>query len=116
MSRDDVVGLIGAPQREISYGTKSWLEYPGMVVAFDGGQLISVDRSGQPPAEVSLSSDPDGADIYLGDSFVGSAPAKLELPAGNYTFTMRLTGYKDWQRQVQILGGSQINLHAALTK
>jgi hypothetical protein len=116
MSRDDVVGLLGAPQREISYGTKSWLEYPGMVVAFDGGQLISVDRSGQPPAEVSLSSDPDGADIYLGDSFVGSAPAKLELPAGNYTFTMRLTGYKDWQRQVQILGGSQINLHAALTK
>jgi hypothetical protein len=116
MSRDDVIGLLGAPQREISYGTKSWLEYPGMVVAFDGGQLVSVDRSGQPPAEVSLSSDPDGADIYLGDSFVGSAPAKLELPAGNYTLTMRLTGYKDWQRQVQILGGSQINLHAALTK
>jgi len=116
MSRDDVVALLGAPQREISYGTKSWLEYPGMVVAFDGGGLVSVDRSGQPPAEVSLTSDPDGADIYLGDSFVGSAPAKLELPAGNYTFTIRLAGYKDWQRQVQILGGSQINLRATLTK
>ncbi len=116
MSRDDVVALLGPPQREISYGTKSWLEYPGMVVALDGGKLISVDRSGQPPAEVSLSSDPDGADIYLGESFVGSAPAKLELPAGNYTFTMRLAGYKDWQRQVQILGGSQINLRAVLTK
>jgi len=116
MSREAVVGLLGAPQREISYGTKTWLEYSGMVVAFDGGALFSVDRSGQPPAEVSLSSDPDGADIYLGDSFVGSAPSKLELPAGNYTFTMRLAGYKDWQRQVQILGGSQINLHAALTK
>ncbi len=116
MSRGDVVALLGPPQREIGYGSKSWLEYPGMVVAFEGGKLISVDRSGQPPAEVSIASDPDGADIYLGDSFVGSAPAKLELPAGNYTFTIRLAGYKDWQRQVQILGGSQIHLHAALAK
>ena len=116
MSRGDVVTLLGPPQREIGYGSKSWLEYPGMVVAFEGGKLVSVDRSGQPPAEVSIASDPDGADIYLGDSFIGSAPAKLELPAGNYTFTIRLAGYKDWQRQVQILSGSQIHLHAALVK
>jgi hypothetical protein len=59
---------------------------------------------------------PGGTAELRRDGFVGSAPAKLELPAGNCTFTIRLAGYKDWQRQVQILGGSQIHLHAALAK
>ncbi len=60
--------------------------------------------------------EPDGADVYLGESFVGSTPATLELPAGTYKVSVRLPGYKDWQRDVQVLGGSELTLRARLDK
>ncbi len=63
-----------------------------------------------------LRSEPDGADVYLGESFVGSTPATLELPAGTYKVNVRLPGFKDWQRDVQVLGGSELTLRARLDK
>ncbi len=116
MTRDEVVTALGAPQREVSYGTRTWMTYPGMVALLENGKLVSVDRSGQPPARVTVRSEPDGADVFLGDSFVGSTPATLELPAGTYKVSVRLAGYKDWQREVQVLGGSELTLRARLEK
>jgi len=61
-------------------------------------------------------SEPDGADVYLGANFVGSTPATLELPTGIYKVSLRLSGYKDWQREVQVPGGSELTLRAHLEK
>jgi hypothetical protein len=54
--------------------------------------------------------------VFLGDNFVGSTPATLELPAGSYKVSVRLAGFKDWQRDVQVLGGSELTLRARLEK
>ena len=116
MTREEVVAALGVPQREVSYGARTWLTYPGMVALLENGKLAAVDRSGQPPAKITVRSDPDGADVYLGESFVGSTPATLELPAGTYKVSMRLAGYRDWQREVQVLGGSELTLRARLEK
>ncbi len=116
MAREEVLSLLGPPQREVSYGARTWMAYAGMVVVLENGRLAAVDRSGQPPAKVIVRSEPDGADVYLGESFVGSTPATLELPAGSYKVTVRLAGYKDWQREVQVFGGSELNLRARLEK
>ncbi len=116
MTREEVVAALGAPQREVSYGTRTWMTYSGMVVLLENGKLVSVDRSGQPPAKVTVRSEPDGADVFLGDNFVGSTPATLELPAGSYKVSVRLAGFKDWQRDVQVLGGSELTLRARLEK
>ncbi len=116
MTRADVLVVLGTPQREVSYGSRTWLTYPGLVAVLENGKLSSVDSSGQPPAKVMVRSEPDGADVYLGNNFVGSTPATLELPAGTYKVSVRLEGYKDWQREVQVLGGSELTLRARLEK
>lgn len=116
MTRDEVVAMLGAPRREVSFGPRTWLTYAGLVVVLEGGKLSAVDRSGQPPAKVTLRSDPEGADVYLDGSFVSSTPATLELPAGTYKVSVRLPGYQEWQRDLRVLAGSEITLNARLEK
>lgn len=116
MSREDVLALLGPPQREVSFGPRAWLTYAGLVAQFEQGKLVAVDRSGQPPARVKVVSEPDGADVLLDGSFVSSTPAALELPAGSYKVTVRLSGYRDWERALQVLAGSEITLRARLEK
>lgn len=116
MARDQVLAALGSPQRDVTFGRRSWLSYPGMVVLIEDGKLTSVDRSGQPPAKVRVLSEPDGADVYLDGSFVGSTPSTLELPAGTYKMSVRLGGYKNWERDVQVIGGSELTLRAHLEK
>jgi hypothetical protein len=84
------------------------------VVLLAGGRLTSVDRSGQPPAKVAIVSEPDGADVYLDGTFVSSTPATLELPAGTYQVSVRLTGYQEWKRDLRVLGGSELTLRPRL--
>lgn len=45
-------------------------------------------------------SKPGGADIYLnGDNRGARTAARLILPAGNYTLTLKKDGYRDWSRK-----------------
>ncbi len=116
MSRDAVVAALGTPQREVSFGARTWLSYAGLVVQLEQGKLTAVDRSGQPPAKVQVVSEPDGADVFMDGSFVSSTPATLELPAGTYQVSVRLPGYREWQRELRVLAGSQLTVRARLEK
>lgn len=116
MTRDQLRAALGTPQRDVTFGRRSWLSYPGLVVLLEDGKLTTVDRSGLPPAKVRVLSEPDGADVNLDGSFVGSTPSTLELPAGTYKMSVRLAGYKNWERDVQVIGGSELTLHARLEK
>lgn len=63
---------------------------------------------------VTITSDPDGAEIYVDDKFVGNAPAKLKLPAGNHVMTLKAAGFREWKRTLEVLKGSQVTLKPAL--
>jgi hypothetical protein len=67
-------------------------------------------------ATISVSSSPDGADIYADDSFVGSAPATLKLSVGKHTIKVTMAGFKDWSREIAALPGSESHLTASLDK
>jgi hypothetical protein len=116
MTRDEVIGALGAPRREVSFGQRTWLQYGSLVVVLEDGRLTSVDRSGQAPAKVTIVSEPDGADVYLDGTFVGSTPATLELHDGNYAVSVRLPGYQEWKRDLRVLGGSEVTLRPRLEK
>jgi len=116
MTRDEIVAVIGAPQREMSFEGRSWLTYPNMVLVLQGGKLASIDSTGQPPAKVAVHSDPAGAEIYLDGQLIGSTPSTVELPAGTHELSLRLSGYQDWVRSLRVLSGSEINLDAKLDK
>lgn len=58
--------------------------------------------------------DPNGAEIFVDEKFVGNIPAMLSLPVGMHRFAVRVNGSADWTRQVEVLKGSQVTLKADL--
>lgn len=68
------------------------------------------------PGAVAVASNPEGAEIYADDAFVGNAPATLKLKPGKHTIRVASTGYKDWSREITIQSGSDAHLTATLEK
>jgi hypothetical protein len=65
---------------------------------------------------IMVNSVPDGADIYVDDAFVGSAPAALKLSAGKHTVKVSQQGYQAWTKDVSVIPDSDVNLKATLVK
>ena len=63
---------------------------------------------------VSVSSGPDGAEIFVDDKFLGNAPATLKLPAGPHSILLKFPGHADWRRTLEVLKSSKTSLKAAL--
>src|SRR5438445_9669895 len=63
---------------------------------------------------VSVSSEPDGAEIFVDDKFLGNAPAMLKLPAGPHIILLKFPGHADWRRTLEVLKSSKTSLRAAL--
>ena len=63
---------------------------------------------------VSVSSEPDGAEIFVDDKFLGNAPATLKLPAGPHSILLKFPGHADWRRTLEVLKSSKTSLKAAL--
>jgi len=63
---------------------------------------------------VSISSEPDGAEIFVDDKFHGNTPATLKLPTGSHAVVLKFPGRADWRRTLEILKSSKTSLKAAL--
>jgi len=63
---------------------------------------------------VTITSIPDGAEIYVDDKFVGNAQATLKLEAGTHTVLLKSPGCADWQRSLEVLKDSSVTLKASL--
>jgi hypothetical protein len=63
---------------------------------------------------VVITSEPDGAEIYVDDKFVGNAPAKLKLAAGSHVVVIRAAGFAEWNRKLETLKDSQVTLRPVL--
>jgi hypothetical protein len=63
---------------------------------------------------VSISSEPDGAEIFVDDKFHGNTPATLKLSAGSHAVVLKFPGHADWRRTLEVLKFSKTSLKAAL--
>ena len=63
-----------------------------------------------------VASNPDGAEIYVDQNFVGNAPATLKLLSGSHTIRLSLAGYHSWTSQVSAQSGAQARLTPTLVK
>lgn len=68
------------------------------------------------PANVSISSNPENADVYVDGEFVSNAPAVLKLDPGKHTVKLTKAGYKEWSRDITAHGGSEVHLAAILER
>ncbi len=78
-------------------------------------------KSGSTAAEgangaVNVSSNPVGADVSLDGNFIGNSPANLKLAPGKHTIIVKMTGWKDWTRDITVQSGSEVQLTASLEK
>jgi hypothetical protein len=69
-----------------------------------------------PKGSVNIASNPSGADVSVDGEFVGNAPAALKLAPGKHTLSVKMTGYKDWSREITVYSGSEVQLTANLEK
>ena len=64
----------------------------------------------------SITSSPDGADIFIDSIGRGKAPAIVELLAGRHSIQLVLAGFRDWTSNVEMKPGSVVNVTATFEK
>jgi len=116
MARDEIVKALGQPLQEVAFGEHRWLTYPGITITLEQGKLAAADRNAEVLVPLRISSEPEGADVALNGSFVGSTPAVLRLQPGSYKISVKMSDYADWERELKILPGAELTLHAKLAK
>ena len=72
----------------------------------------------KPEAEkgtVVLSANVEAAEVTVDDKFVGTVPAKLTLAAGKHKVRVWMEGYDSWEKEIEVLAGSEVHLKATLS-
>ena len=75
-------------------------------------QLPSSETEGT----ASITSNPDGAEIFVDSVGHGHAPSLLKLKPGKHQVQIVLQGYKDWLMDVEVKADSIVNVTAKLEK
>ena len=77
-------------------------------------QSNAVSLSQEAIGTVAISSDPDGAEIFVDEKFHGNTPATLKLSAGSHAIVLKFPGHADWKRTLEVLKSSKTSLKANL--
>ncbi|MGA2982985.1 MAG: PEGA domain-containing protein [Terriglobia bacterium] len=64
-------------------------------------------------SKLSVTSNPDNAEIEVDGELMGTTPSVLDLSVGEHTIVLRKTGYKLWQRRMKVVTG-EIKLNGDL--
>ena len=75
---------------------------------------ISSRLASEGAGTVIISSEPDGAEIFVDDKFHGNTPATLRIPAGSHAIVLKFPGHADWRRTLEIFKSSKVSLKATL--
>jgi hypothetical protein len=85
---------------------------PSMTKVAESNTPVAADDKGK----ITVTSVPEGAEVYVDDDLVGNAPATLRLPSGKHMVKVSQQGYKTWTKQLAVFAGSETNLKASLEK
>ena len=62
--------------------------------------------------QLTITSEPDAAEIFIDGKFHGNAPATLKLPAGSHVILIKSPGRPDFSRTLELPKSSKLNLKA----
>jgi S1-C subfamily serine protease len=63
---------------------------------------------------ILITSEPDGAEIYLDDRFIGNTPATIKIAAGTHAVVLKAAGCADYRRTLEVPKSSRLPLKATL--
>lgn len=75
---------------------------------------VSLPSPAEGAGTVIISSEPDGAEIFVDEKFHGNTPATLRIPAGSHAIILKFPGRADWRRTLEIFKSSKVSLKATL--
>lgn len=75
---------------------------------------VSWRLSAEGAGTVIITSEPDGAEIFVDEKFHGNTPATLRIPAGSHAIVLKFPGHADWRRTLEIFKSSKVSLKATL--
>jgi len=84
-----------------------------------GSSLLNVtlQKSDANKGSIKVTSNPSKADVYIDERYAGITPITLEgISAGTHVVTVKLTGYKDYSKEVKVSSNKTTSLKAKLTK
>ena len=79
------------------------------------GMPASGTPGGGQPANVTITSNVQGADIEIDGAYVGSTPTTRPLASGTHKIKVS-SGQRVWERNLQVDGGGSITVNANLSK
>lgn len=65
---------------------------------------------------LSLTSEPNGAEVTIDGEFAGNTPCKLVLDAGKHAVKVTAKDYKEWSRELTVREGSEMTINSQLEK
>jgi formylglycine-generating enzyme required for sulfatase activity len=86
-------------------------------VVVKAGETLAIGpiTLGQPDMELSLRSNPSGAEITIAGTYRGRTPLSVDLPAGiNHEIVATLPGHTNWTKTVFADAGKKVTLDAKL--
>ena len=89
---------------------------PAVLKAAEISPVPTTAQTTASKGRVSITSTPDGAEIFVDSIGHGHSPAILDLPSGNHSVQLVMNGYKDWVSDVIVRGDSIVNVTASLEK
>ncbi len=75
-----------------------------------------VAPKGTPASSLLVSTSPAGASVFLDGGVKGVTPIRLEAPPGKHEVRITLSGYEEWEAQVEMAQGSETPLDVELVR
>ena len=114
-ARLPVGALAPAPDPKPVASTTSMLPAPDTLTLLATNKELSSTEQGH-LTTVSITSDQEGADVFVDSSGAGRVPTTLRLKPGTHTIQVTKPGYKDWVMNVTVEDGLETTLNAKLEK
>lgn len=86
----------------------------GQQAGTTGGQQGQSAAPVNADVQVTVKSEPEGADIEIDAAYSGSTPSTLALAPGEYIIRVARPGFKAWERRVMVRAGSAVTFNAML--
>jgi formylglycine-generating enzyme required for sulfatase activity len=102
---------LAAGRHTVTIDTERYLDATVEVEVEGLGRLQKLEPELTPAwAEVSIASEPAGAEARVGGEVRGQTPLNLELMAGSHRLELRLEGFKPWVSDVQVQANEPLAL------
>ena len=102
---------VEAGMREITLRAPRYLDFVTRLEIIGKGQTQPLVAALAPAwARFTLDSRPSGAQVLVDKTPLGTTPLRGELIQGTRQVTVRLAGYKDWSRRLQVVAGQPIDI------